>query len=209
MFLNLADYCKIALDSYQGTYNNRYFDLLWTGEVDNFQFSIIHDKLFVYVAVTGSNQFTDWIYNFYSLKKNIGKDIRVHHGFHDGLKKIRPQIDKTLKNHTDKEVVFIGHSLGAAIAQLGALHFSDNYFTSCYTFASPRVGNSEFCTIMNQKVPNNYRVAIKGDIVTNIPKINYYHCGIPILLPSQLGLYKSHSIATYFELLSQQYQPLL
>lgn len=68
-----------------------------------------------------------------------------------------------------------GHSLGAALATLCALHAAalcEKRGAHCpvdlYTFASPRVGNPEFARACRQKL-NAFRIANSEDVVPGIP----------------------------------------
>lgn len=200
----LIEHCKMAFDSYSGTYDSKY-SLLWCGEIHHETISMLRDNNTIYVVITGSNDAFDWMRNFWAIKKHIGSDMYVHRGFHNGFKRVKNQIKNVLDLEEPDEVIFIGHSRGAAIAQIASWFFSQFYDVSCYTYASPRVGNEAFKDEINKKVPENYRVAIESDIVTTVPKINYKHAGILIPLPKQSGIAKSHSIYTYYNVLMQVY----
>jgi hypothetical protein len=204
---HLIDYAKIALDSYNGTYGEQY-KLLWCGTIHHETISMLEYRDVVYVAITGSNDKWDWIRNFWAAKKSVGKGILIHRGFHNGFKRIKNQMKRTLQEANPSEVVFIGHSKGGAIAQIAAWFFAQTYDVSCYSFGSPRVGNKKFRDHINYMVSINLRVVIQSDIVTMVPKINYHHAGIPIYLPKQDGIGKSHSVATYYHLLHQSFPPM-
>ena len=51
-----------------------------------------------------------------------------------------------------------------------------------YNYGSPRTGNAVFASHFNRHVPNSFRVAVDGDIITGIPKGNYKHVGTNILV---------------------------
>ena len=201
---HLKDYCKLALDSYSGMYDET-FELKYFGNIFSNTISIIKDEDIIYVVITGTNDIRDWFKNFYFLKKSLGGGIRVHRGFHRGFKQIKNQIKRTLRDNKPKEVVFIGHSLGGALAQLSAYYFSQWYSVSVYSFASPRIGNKAFRDDMNDKVAFNTRVVIDSDFIVSVPKINYCHAGIQVTLPKQRGMFKSHSIDTYYNLLVDKF----
>ncbi|MFM7236794.1 MAG: lipase family protein [Cyanobium sp.] len=68
-----------------------------------------------------------------------------------------------------------GHSLGAALATISALHAAvlcDNAGAHCpidlYTFASPRVGDSQFAKACEQRL-QAFRIANSEDVVPGIP----------------------------------------
>ena len=58
---------------------------------------------------------------------------------------------------------------------------------SCYTFGQPRVGNTAWATRHEELVPESFRIAIDGDLVTNTPRAGYTcwawkHCGVGIVV---------------------------
>ncbi len=68
-----------------------------------------------------------------------------------------------------------GHSLGAALATIAALHAAlvcDRHQAGCeislYTFASPRVGDSSFASACNQRL-RSFRIANSEDLVPGLP----------------------------------------
>jgi hypothetical protein len=69
-------------------------------------------------------------------------------------------------------VVMTGHSLGAAIVTLYALDVAagGKLNPTVYTFASPRVGDTQFANTYNSSVATNYRVWNWPDIVPRLPK---------------------------------------
>jgi triacylglycerol lipase len=73
----------------------------------------------------------------------------------------------------DSEVYFSGHSLGAALATVSALHVGKlgkfSHKPSLYTFASPRVGNPKFVKAFDTYGISCYRIANSEDIVTHLP----------------------------------------
>jgi predicted lipase len=112
------------------------------------------------------------------------KGINVHQGFLKQYNSIKYSIIATVygqmwKNtSTLKKIIFVGHSLGGGLATLAAAHlkalFKDLYI-ECYTFGSPRVGNKKFMRFFNDMVDYSCRCVNGCDIITKIPKLNYYH----------------------------------
>lgn len=53
-----------------------------------------------------------------------------------------------------------------------------------YNFGSPRVGNGNFAVLYDNKVPNAFRIAVDGDIVTGIPPktARYKHVGTTVVI---------------------------
>ena len=67
-----------------------------------------------------------------------------------------------------KEVIVTGHSLGGAIANLCAYSIANRFDISptVYTFGSPRIGNTRFRHLYDEKVPNTFRIVNQSDIVS-------------------------------------------
>ena len=70
-----------------------------------------------------------------------------------------------------------GHSLGGALATLGAAYLSGWGLAACYTFGAPRVGNKEFSSSLQTPI---YRVVNPLDTVPHIPTPlrGYRHAGV-------------------------------
>lgn len=120
------------------------------------------------------------------------KNCLIHDGFAKGfnetLTNAGPQMEKFLANQTDYKMYIIGHSLGAAQAQLFATQFKllgyDPYMVN---FGQPRLGNPEFAAYINQLWFNDtglivddkrrlYRFTHWNDIVVGVPDwLNYTH----------------------------------
>lgn len=105
----------------------------------------------------------------------------VHKGFASAYASVEKEIENQIKILKDIPLYITGHSLGAALATVctqrleHTLAFQDR-IAACYTFGSPRVGDSHFD--MEFKAPI-YRVVNTTDIVTVIPLLvmGYIHVG--------------------------------
>lgn len=77
--------------------------------------------------------------------------------------------------YPDYKILFVGHSMGAALAQLAALHFYDVHGMdsriSVFSYASPRIGNADFARNMNNLPYSSrlYRVNVRGDPIPHLP----------------------------------------
>jgi predicted lipase len=111
----------------------------------------------------------------------------VHAGFELGYIRVRePVLNATwnlAQKYPDYQIIFIGHSLGGAIATLSAVDFHDRFGygdrISLYTFGQPRVGDLHWARYVN-KLPfasRMYRVSRRGDPLPHIPPliIGYEH----------------------------------
>ena len=105
---------------------------------------------------------------------NTDQQLRVHEGFYRAF--VKPNEGKlgiedkmgAIKQATNGAVpIYItGHSLGGALAQIAAAVLGSDQVGACYTYGSPRVGNSYFDLWV--KVPS-YRVLNYADIVPQVP----------------------------------------
>lgn len=109
-------------------------------------------------------------------------------GFNETMENAGPQIEEYLGNNTDYKMYVIGHSLGAAQAQLFATQFKLlGYDPYMINFGQPRLGNPEFAAYINQLWFNDtglvvndarrfYRVTHWNDVVVGVPDwLNYTH----------------------------------
>ena len=137
------------------------------------------------VSFRGTENMQDWMTNLqYSMAPaltlcNRPRDesaARVHQGFLDAFRSVRDQVDRYLPCAEGLPVFITGHSLGGALATLGAAHLSGRGLAACYTFGAPRVGNKGFSSSLQTPV---YRVVNPGDPVPHVPTPlrGYRHAG--------------------------------
>lgn len=130
-----------------------------------------------FVIILGSNQLSDWFYNFWFRlsevpykDKGTKKEIKVHKGFYRSYLKARELILHNIQN--DEKVFIYGQSLGAAIATFAALDIQYNYpkkKIGLMTTGSPKPGNKAFGESFNKRVPDYLRYVYGGDIFTTVP----------------------------------------
>lgn len=106
---------------------------------------------------------------------------RVHSGFRLAYDSVAREIEKSVLTVEGLPLYITGHSLGAALATVATQRMEHTprlrqMIAACYTFGSPRVGNSHYD--MEFKSPI-YRVVNITDIVTAIPLLamGYIHIG--------------------------------
>lgn len=101
--------------------------------------------------------------------------VLVHVGFKTAYDLIRPRLSQLLAGRKGK-VVFTGHSLGGALATLGAADFADTTH-ALVTFGSPRIGNAAFAGLF--KDVRIHRYVQCTDVVTRVPpeKLTAAHAG--------------------------------
>ena len=90
----------------------------------------------------------------------------------------------TLKNaNPDYDVWVTGHSLGAAMASIGAASISKLGYVSpdkikLVTYGQPRVGNSDYVAAVDTLVPYSFRIVHAHDLVAHLPPegmLGYIH----------------------------------
>ena len=110
----------------------------------------------------------------------LGDGVRIHKGFERAFNRIWPQIESELR-FIDKPLFYAGHSLGAALAMLAAVHRKP---TAVYVYGAPRVGNAAFVEQLDD-VPI-YRIENGSDAVTVVPPeaMGFKHVGDAITIGS-------------------------
>jgi triacylglycerol lipase len=107
----------------------------------------------------------------------------VHTGFANAFAAVMPQLDTILDGVNGRPVFFTGHSLGAALASLAALHAAERAITATaiYTFGMPRVGGDTFRAKYSPLLGNRtYRLVHGDDLVARVPLsalMGYRHVG--------------------------------
>lgn len=93
---------------------------------------------------------------------------KVHTGFLKAFNAVRDEINEeiNLLENTGWSIYLTGHSLGGAIALVAAHELSSDNIAACYTFGSPRVGNSEFGDKIKSPI---YRIVHANDLVPRVP----------------------------------------
>jgi len=121
----------------------------------------------------------------------------VHNGFMNAYKSISEDIKKSLLELRDIPLYITGHSLGAALATVATQNLEHDHrfprfrdmIAACYTFGSPRVGNSHYEQEFKAPI---YRIVNTTDIVTTIPlmAMGYIHIGDVRYLGSREGEFR-------------------
>ncbi|KAK0212777.1 alpha beta-hydrolase [Desarmillaria ectypa] len=90
---------------------------------------------------------------------NVSSDVYVHGGFKDAhastASEILTEVQSLIKSKGTSNLVFVGHSLGGALAELDGLFFALNIPSATIkvrTYGTPRVGNSAFAELIDSKV---------------------------------------------------------
>lgn len=101
----------------------------------------------------------------------------VHSGFAQAYAELRGGVTQALRDLGCKQAVAVGHSLGAAVAQLAALDIRAGLGLpgpSPYLYGCPKVGNALFADVFNEAfgnttAPSAWRVVHFKDPVPHLP----------------------------------------
>jgi triacylglycerol lipase len=156
---------------------------------------VLEGKDIIVLAFRGTVSKKNWHTNFQAAlvhPENTDAQLRVHEGFYkafsklsDGSKGIEQKIAE-IKQATQGQIpiYIVGHSLGGALAQISAAVIGNDQIAACYTFGSPRVGNSLFDLWVK---PPSYRLVNYADIVPQVPlPFIYRHSGDPRYMPDAM-----------------------
>ena len=162
VLVEMAEYCERIYDDGKEIRDNE------------FSYNVVQDRGVTVVIIRGTNNGRNVLTDldarpFQDKKLSAG----IHRGFRDAAERIKEDL---IENHVIEEmVIFTGHSLGGAVAQILGLWFEDDaYVVQIYTFGSPSV-------IMEQLwIDGHYRVYLENDPVPFLPPYPYVHWGIRI-----------------------------
>ncbi|HET6374623.1 MAG TPA: lipase family protein [Methylocella sp.] len=171
----------------------------------------------IVLSFRGTKSVKNWATNFHvglARPEGTPEELRVHEGFYrafkmlaDGEAGLSRKLGEIKREAGSTVPVYItGHSLGGALAQIASAVLGDDQVAACYTFGSPRVGNSHFDLWV--KVPS-YRIVNHADIVPQVPLrlppfFPYRHSGDPRYLPEPVSgsafRYEPGSLARLWQL---------
>ena len=152
-------------------------------ETDTQAFLVVkEDSSYAVLAFRGTevSKLTDILTD---VKASMAKTIegKVHAGFRTAYQSVESAIVKSVAKLGGIPLYITGHSLGAALATYATQCLEQNpvfrdQIAACYTYGSPRVGNSEFDREFKSVI---YRVVNTTDIVTVVPLLvmGYIHIG--------------------------------
>ncbi|MDP2339988.1 MAG: lipase family protein [Deltaproteobacteria bacterium] len=150
------------------------------------------------VSFRGSDGAADWATNVAFAQRQAAwssSGARVHGGFDDALETVWDQVAPAIaweQSDRVRPVLFTGHSLGGALAQLAATRavlegLVSSQDARVYTFGSPRAGDAVFADVVAAWVPATYRHVnvraptwgVDSDPVTAVPPrwLGFRHAG--------------------------------
>ncbi|MEW5319665.1 MAG: hypothetical protein WDW38_010805 [Sanguina aurantia] len=133
---------------------------------------------------TDSSSWGNWIENLRAWRTDHMYPIPeaphalIHAGFYslwaqsELLPGVTQAVAGLLALHPDAALYSVGHSMGAAVAQLCALDMKFMYNIShvgCYTYGAPRVGNQAYQELFNLQIAESWRFTHGRDIVPSVP----------------------------------------
>lgn len=135
----------------------------------------------VFRGTTDANP-ADWLTNF-DFVKTVPyaqyPDAELHEGFWKAYKQFAAPLEKEILNISMhrcpqcSSLLFMGHSLGGALAMIAALDHKVQQRTklplSVFTIGQPRVGNTAMVTLLQKELPNVVRMTHKSDPVPHMP----------------------------------------
>ena len=131
------------------------------------------------VSIRGTQTPEEWVKNFTAVP-NPWSEVPgfgfVHLGFEQLWRRVRTSVFQGLRGvPTGARITVVGHSLGGAMATLGAADVKRNLGrdvnVDLWTIGCPRVGLMRFRNNFNALIPNNFRVVNHGDIVPHVPSL--------------------------------------
>jgi len=160
----------------------------------------------VIVSIRGTLTPEEWVKNFTAIP-NPWNEVPgfgvVHLGFEQMWRRIRASVFAALDGvPTGTRITFLGHSLGGAMATLGAVDVNKNLGRTgvdLCTFGSPRTGKVRFRVNFNRLISNAFRVTNSRDIVPHVPSVltAWNHVGLQIEVHSKVA--NAHSLESYLE----------
>ncbi|PYH90100.1 lipase [Aspergillus ellipticus CBS 707.79] len=130
------------------------------------------------VAFRGSRTLENWVADLTFVLEDIDdvcSGCKVHEGFWKAwgsvAASLTSEIESAMTTYSGHTLYFTGHSLGGALATLGATVLRNaGYTVELYTYGCPRVGNYELAEyITSQGSGENFRVTHLNDIVPRLP----------------------------------------
>lgn len=137
------------------------------------------------IAFRGSKSIDNWAANLDFQMEDVSfcSGCRTHSGFLESWNEVQDGVIKAVKaaqaEFPEFKVVITGHSLGGAMATVGAAALRTiDIPVDLYTYGAPKSGNKEWATFLSGTDKGaNFRVVHKHDVVPTLPP------SVPFLMP--------------------------
>lgn len=142
-----------------------------------------HGRLYVVFCGTDGAADTARALDVAPLETELG--VLTHRGFFTQFASVREAVERAVRAAPeDAEVVFCGHSMGAALAAIAALHLADAVAgrrVACFMFNSPHVGDARFREAFDRACPHAWHLTSPRDplAVTTYNPL-FVHVGTPV-----------------------------
>jgi len=132
----------------------------------------------VLVCFRGTTSLGDWLSNLNVAATNTSSIGAVHSGFLGQFNDLRQQIETIFATRPGRKLIISGHSLGGALAALGAATWTDvQPLLGLYTYGQPVTGKDNFAAHMEVRLGDRYlRFVNDADVVPRVPP-GYRHAG--------------------------------
>jgi hypothetical protein len=127
-------------------------------------------------SLKGSESLLNWLEDFFDVPKSASNvPGQVHSGFYDATMSIIVGVAAAVQNLNPgpaKKILVTGHSLGGALASIGAYILSQTYhlpIQQVVTFASPKPGDVGFQSGYQAVINNQVRYENYQDVVPLLP----------------------------------------
>jgi triacylglycerol lipase len=101
---------------------------------------------------------------------NTSNAPSVHTGFLNVYDRFRDKLIAKVRELNPKQIIVSGHSLGASVATICSLDLQLlKYNVISYVFASPRVGDTVFCKLIQSSGLKLYSIINMVDLIPTIP----------------------------------------
>jgi len=143
------------------------------------------DKKILWISFRGTIDTQEWVQDITYTQENFPnkKQVKlaflnthkkttpsVHKGFVDAYMNFRDDIFKIINATKYESIIVSGHSLGAAISTIVGIDLANSGFPAIvYNFASPRVGDGNLCTMVNDLGLPIFRHVNTEDVIPTTP----------------------------------------
>lgn len=163
---------------------------------------IVNTSDVTYVVFRGTQNLAQWLSNINAKKvpvPSLGKRVRVHKGFFQGLEDLMIDLVDHLDYWKTRKIVLVGHSRGAAMATLAAqiFDFEGVDIAEIHCFGTPRSLDVETAVQSDQLFKEKmWRWVANNDTVCRVPFrwMGFKHSGQEYYYDSSDRLHKNPAL---------------